>query len=70
MIPLHPVSVCVCAYVHLYGCVFATVLSALWSAWWGLWAEALVVQKSGSSSVLAEGKPESCGKMLLLEWLV
>lgn len=23
-----------------------------------------MVQKSGSSSVLAEGKPESCGKML------
>lgn len=46
--------------------VFAAVLSA----WWGLWAEALVVQKSGSSSVLAEGKPESCGKTLLLEWLV
>lgn len=29
-----------------------------------------MVQKSGSSSVLAEGKPESCGKMLLLEWPV
>lgn len=51
-------------------CLFAAVLSVLWSAWWGLWAEALVVQKSGSSSVLAEGKPESCGKMLQLEWLV
>ncbi|MEQ2241668.1 hypothetical protein ILYODFUR_027694, partial [Ilyodon furcidens] len=24
--------------------------------------EALVVEKSGNSSVLAEGKPESCGK--------
>lgn len=29
-----------------------------------------MVQKSGSSSVLPEGKPESCGKKLLLEWLV
>lgn len=36
----------------------------------GCGAEALVVQKSGSSSVLAEGKPESCGKTLLLVWLV
>lgn len=34
----------------------------------GCGAEALV-QKSGSSSVLAEGKPESCGKTLLLVWL-
>lgn len=40
------------------------------SVWWGLRAEALVVQKSGSSSVLAEGKTESCGKMLLQEWPV
>lgn len=50
-------------------CLLLCCLSVLLSAWWGLWAEALV-QKSGSSSVLAEGKPESCGKMLLLEWMV
>lgn len=36
----------------------------------GCGADALVVQKSGSSSVLTEGKPESCGKTLLLVWLV
>lgn len=36
----------------------------------GCGADALVVQKSGSSSVLAEGRPESCGKTLLLVWLL
>lgn len=51
-------------------CVGVCVFAATLSAWWGLWAEALVVQKSGSSSVLSEGKTESCGKTLLLEWLV
>lgn len=50
--------------------VCVRVFAAVLSAWWGLWAEALVVQKSGSSSVLGEGKPESCGKTLLFEWLV
>ena len=64
------VFVCACVYVCVCLCLSAAVLSVLWSAWWGLWAEALVVQKSGSSSLLAEGKPESCGKMLLREWLV
>lgn len=45
-------------------CACPSLRVPLWCLHGGLWAEALVVQKSDSGGVLAEGKPESCGKTL------